>query len=106
MQNFPSGQSGLTSLAAAGPSPAPLSDPEVRPSGLAKAPTGIRGFDQISAGGLPRGRPTLVTGSAGTGKTLFATEFLLRGILNYGEPGVLLAFEESAEDLAANGASL
>lgn len=74
--------------------------------GLRKAPTGIRGFDAITAGGLPRGRSTLVTGSAGTGKTLFAMEFLLRGILDHGEPGVLLAFEESAEDLAANVASL
>ncbi len=73
---------------------------------LAKAPTGIRGFDAISGGGLPRGRPTLVTGAAGAGKTLFAAEFLLRGILDYGEPGVLLTFEESAEDLAANLASL
>ena len=74
--------------------------------GLPKAPTGIRGFDAITAGGLPRGRPTLVTGAAGTGKTLFAMEFLVRGILDYGEPGVLLAFEESADDLKANVASL
>ena len=75
-------------------------------AGLAKAPTSIRGFDAISGGGLPRGRPTLVTGSAGTGKTLFASEFLLRGILEYGEPGALLAFEQSPDDLAANLASL
>ena len=73
---------------------------------LAKSATGIRGFDAICGGGLPRGRPTLVTGTAGAGKTLFAAEFLLHGILEYGEPGVLLAFEESAEDLAANLASL
>ena len=74
--------------------------------GLRKAPTGIRGFDAISDGGLPQGRPTLVTGSAGSGKTLFATEFLVRGALSYNEPGVLLAFEESVQDLAANMASL
>lgn len=74
--------------------------------GLRKAPTGIRGFDAICLGGLPHGRPTLVTGAAGAGKTLFAAEFLLRGILEFGEPGVLLAFEESADDLAANMASL
>lgn len=75
-------------------------------SQLPKAATGIRGFDAICGGGLPRGRPTLVTGSAGAGKTLFAAEFLLRGILEFDEPGVLLAFEESVEDLAANLASL
>ena len=80
--------------------------PQASAPGLPKAPTGIRGFDAITAGGLPRGRPTLVTGSAGTGKTLFAMEFLVRGILDYGEPGVLLAFEESADDLKANVASL
>ena len=84
---------------------APASVSAARP-GLAKAPTGIRGFDAITAGGLPRGRSTLVTGSAGTGKTLFAMEFLLRGILEHGEPGVLMTFEESAEDLAANVVSL
>jgi circadian clock protein KaiC len=73
---------------------------------LAKAPTGIRGFDAISHGGLPRGRPTLVTGSAGAGKTLFAAEFLLRGILEFDEPGVLVTFEESLDDLTTNMASL
>ncbi|MCS5699249.1 circadian clock protein KaiC [Cyanobium sp. FGCU-52] len=84
---------------------APGSDPSTA-AGLRKAPTGIRGFDGICAGGLPQGRPTLVTGAAGAGKTLFATEFLLRGVLEFGEPGVLLAFEESAEDLSTNMASL
>ena len=87
-------------------SPDGTSIPRRAGSGLPKAPTGIRGFDGITGGGLPRGRPTLVTGSAGTGKTLFAMEFLLRGILDYGEPGVLLAFEESTVDLTANVASL
>lgn len=73
---------------------------------LPKAPTGIRGFDEITDGGLPRGRATLVAGSAGAGKTLFAIEFLVHGALEFGEPGVLMAFEESDRDLAANVASI
>jgi circadian clock protein KaiC len=71
-----------------------------------KVPTGIEGFDQITDGGLPRGRPTLVVGSAGAGKTLFAMEFLIRGALQYDEPGVFIAFEENAEELTQNVASL
>jgi circadian clock protein KaiC len=74
-------------------------------SPLAKAKSGIRGLDEITGGGLPRGRPTLVCGSAGAGKTLFAVEFLVRGI-EMGEPGVFMAFEETAEELAQNVASL
>ncbi|MCW2994407.1 MAG: kaiC [Conexibacter sp.] len=73
---------------------------------LPKAPTGISGLDDVTGGGLPRGRPTLVCGPAGCGKTLLAMEFLVRGITEYGEPGVFVAFEESAEDLVANVASL
>lgn len=73
---------------------------------LPKARTGIRGLDEITMGGLPRGRPTLVCGPAGSGKTLLAIEFLVRGALEYGEPGVFVAFEETATDLAANVASL
>jgi circadian clock protein KaiC len=73
---------------------------------LPKAPTGIRGLDEITMGGLPRGRPTLVCGPAGSGKTLLAMEFLVRGALEYAEPGVFVAFEETAADLAANVASL
>ena len=73
---------------------------------IPKAPTGIRGLDEITMGGLPRGRPTLVSGPAGAGKTLLAIEFLVRGALEYSEPGVFVAFEESLEDLAANVASL
>ena len=73
---------------------------------LAKAPTGIRGFDQITDGGLPRGRPTLVTGASGSGKTLFGIEFLVRGARDFDEPGVLMTFEESAADVAENVASL
>lgn len=74
--------------------------------GLAKAPTGIKGFDEVTGGGLPRGRPTLVTGAAGSGKSLFGMEFLVRGAREFDEPGVLLSFEESAADIAANVASL
>ncbi len=73
---------------------------------LPKAPTGISGLDEITQGGLPRGRPTLVCGSAGCGKTLFAMEFLLRGALEFDEPGVFMAFEETSEELAQNVRSL
>ncbi len=73
---------------------------------LKKAPTGIDGFDEITEGGLPAGRPTLVCGGAGCGKTLFALEFLVRGATRFGEPGVFIAFEETAEELSANVASL
>src|SRR3954462_10282354 len=74
--------------------------------GLPKCPTGIAGLDEVTGGGLPRGRPTLVCGSAGCGKTLLAMEFLVRGATRYGEPGVFLAFEETAEELAQNVRSL
>lgn len=73
---------------------------------LPKAPTGIDGLDEITEGGLPLGRPTLVCGSAGCGKTLLAIEFLVRGMEQFGEPGVLMTFEETADELAANVASL
>jgi circadian clock protein KaiC len=73
---------------------------------LPKTPTGISGLDEVTGGGLPRGRPTLLCGPAGCGKTLLATEFIVRGITEFGEPGVFVAFEESAEDLTANVASL
>jgi circadian clock protein KaiC len=73
---------------------------------LPKAATGIRGLDEVTGGGLPRGRPTLVCGPAGSGKTLLAMEFLVRGITDFGEPGVFVAFEETREDLVANVASL
>jgi circadian clock protein KaiC len=73
---------------------------------LPKAPTGISGLDEVTGGGLPRGRPTLVCGPAGCGKTLLAMEFLVRGITQYQEPGVFVAFEETTEDLVANVASL
>jgi len=73
---------------------------------LPKAPTGIQGLDEITAGGLPKGRPTLVCGSAGCGKTLLAMEFLVRGATQFNEPGVFMAFEETAQDLTQNVASL
>ena len=73
---------------------------------LPKSPTGIDGLDEITEGGLPLGRPTLICGSAGCGKTLMGIEFLVRGILDFDEPGVLMAFEETGEELAANVASL
>ena len=76
-----------------------------RPS-LPKAATGIQGLDEITGGGLPRGRPTLICGSAGCGKTLLAIEFLVRGATEFNEPGVFLAFEETAEELAQNVRSL
>lgn len=74
--------------------------------GLEKCPTGIDGLDEITKGGLPRGRPTLVSGGPGCGKTLMGIEFVVRGILRYGEPGVILALEERAEDLSQNVRSL
>src|SRR3984893_8895269 len=73
---------------------------------LSKAATGIPGLDEITGGGLPRGRPTLVCGAAGSGKTLLAAEFLVRGATQFDEPGVLMTFEESVEDLTADVASL
>lgn len=73
---------------------------------LPKSPTGIDGMDEITNGGLPRGRTTLVCGSAGCGKTMLSLEFLVRGALQYNEPGVFIAFEETAEELTKNVASL
>jgi circadian clock protein KaiC len=73
---------------------------------LPKCPTGICGLDEITGGGLPRGRPTLVCGGAGCGKTLFAVEFLVRGALQFDEPGVFMSFEETDAELASNVASL
>jgi circadian clock protein KaiC len=73
---------------------------------LIKSPTGIQGFDEITTGGLPTGRPTLVCGGAGCGKTLFGMEFLVRGALQFDEPGVFMSFEETNEELITNVASL
>ena len=73
---------------------------------LPKSPTSIHGLDEITGGGLPKGRPTLVCGGAGCGKTLFAMEFLVRGAILYNEPGVFISFEESEKELTDNVASL
>src|SRR3954470_24311225 len=73
---------------------------------LEKVSSGISGLDEITGGGLASGRPTLVCGNAGCGKTLFAMEFLVRGALAHGEPGVFVAFEENEEDLRDNVKSL
>jgi len=81
-----------------------------RPNGptlaLHKAATGIDGLDEITEGGLPRGRPTLVCGASGCGKTMLAAEFLIRGATQFDEPGVFMMFEETADELSANMASL
>lgn len=73
---------------------------------LEKSPTGINGLDEITLGGLPKGRPTLVCGGPGAGKTLLGIEFIVNGATQFDEPGVIMAFEEKAEELAMNVASL
>jgi circadian clock protein KaiC len=73
---------------------------------IEKCPTGITGLDEITEGGIPRNRPTLICGSAGSGKTLLACEFLTRGARQYGEPGVMMAFEETEVELEDNSSSL
>lgn len=73
---------------------------------LAKSPTGIRGLDEITRGGLPKGRPTLVCGGPGSGKTLLALTFLVNGAVQYGEPGVLITFEENLDEIVSDVASL
>src|SRR5579862_1623132 len=75
-------------------------------SQLPKSRTGIEGFDLITLGGLPVGRPTLICGGPGCGKTLFAMTYLLNGASQFGEPGVFITFEEKAEEVATNVASL
>jgi circadian clock protein KaiC len=73
---------------------------------LEKSLTGIKGLDEVTKGGLPKGRPTLVCGGAGSGKTLLAAEFLVRGALQFGEPGVFMSFEETSDELTKNVVSL
>src|SRR5262245_59006983 len=73
---------------------------------LKKAPTGIEGLDEITDGGLPQGRPSLICGGPGCGKSLLGIEFLVRGATQFGEPGVLMTFEETEEDIRKNVASL
>ena len=77
-----------------------------RPAGLPKCPTGIRGLDEITQGGLPRGRATLLCGGAGCGKTMLGVEFLVRGATQFGESGVCFSFDETTEELISNVASL
>ena len=77
-----------------------------RIAGITKTLTGIAGFDELTGGGVPRGRPTLVCGGAGCGKTVFSAEFLVHGAAQYGEPGLFVTFEEQPKDLAKNVASL
>jgi circadian clock protein KaiC len=84
----------------------PNTKPKAVRASLAKAPTGIQGLDEVTGGGLPKGRVTLVCGSAGCGKSLLAMEFLVHGAVRYGEPGVCMDFEETEEKLTANVASL
>lgn len=74
--------------------------------GISKSPTGIQGLDEVTFGGVPKGRPTLVCGSAGSGKTMLALEFLVNGATKFGEPGVFMSFEETSEEMAQNAASL
>ncbi|HEV8083186.1 MAG TPA: circadian clock protein KaiC [Chitinophagaceae bacterium] len=73
---------------------------------LLKCPTGIKGFDEITEGGLPKNRTTLVSGNAGSGKTLFGIDFLIKGATDYNEPGILMSFEETEDELYKNVASL
>src|SRR5687767_15804324 len=73
---------------------------------LTKTPTGIRGLDEITGGGLPAGQPTLVCGGPGSGKTLLALTFLVNGAVHFDEPGVLITFEENAEEIASDVVSL
>lgn len=71
-----------------------------------KAPTGVNGLDEITSGGFPKGRPILICGSAGCGKTLFGVQFIVKGITEFNEPGVIMSFEETGKDLAQNVTSL
>src|SRR5262249_24906836 len=80
--------------------------PSRRAAGIEKSPTGISGFDEVTYGGVPKGRPTLLCGSAGCGKTLFGMTFLYKGAVEFHEPGVFITFEERPEDLAKNVSSL
>jgi circadian clock protein KaiC len=72
---------------------------------LQKTPTGIVGLDEITNGGLPKGRPTLICGKAGCGKTLMAMEFIVKGATEFDEPGVFISFEENENELSHNVAS-
>ena len=83
----------------------PEQAPEMRLSQVQKLPTGIEGFDDVCHGGLPIGRSTLISGTSGTGKTVFSLHFLHNGIAHYDEPGIFVTFEESPLDILRNAAS-
>ena len=97
---------GSTTIATDSASGSPMTDTITARPALRKAPTGIPGLDEITHGGLPVGRPTLVCGGPGSGKTLLGISFLVNGATLYDEPGVLMSFEENAEELARDVASL
>src|ERR1041384_1366319 len=84
----------------------PVPAPKASALVLEKVPTGIRGLDQVTHGGFPKGRTALVCGGPGAGKTLLGLEFLVRGALLYSEPGVCIAMEETTQELVTNMASL
>ena len=71
-------------------------------SGIQKSPTGLKGFDEITYGGIPKYRPTILVGSSGTGKTFMSLEYIINGALMYDEPGVFMTFEEKTEELQEN----
>src|ERR1700712_5109818 len=79
-----------------------ISDDDVLPPALDRVQTGVDSFDDLVMGGLPRGRATVVGGTPGSGKTVFATQFLANGISRFGEPGVFVTFEESPKEIEAN----
>ena len=76
------------------------------PKQIQKCATGIKGFDEITEGGLPKNRTTLVSGGAGSGKTLLGLDFLINGAIKFKEPGVFMSFEETEEELYTDVASL
>src|SRR5437773_6554087 len=84
----------------------PAANSKISRTSLPKTRTGIDGLDEVTGGGLPKGRTTLVCGSAGCGKTLLAMEFLVHGARQYGEPGVCMEFEEATDKLAVNVGSM
>jgi circadian clock protein KaiC len=85
---------------------APKKPKALTPNQTHKCPTGIKGFDQITEGGLPKNRTTLISGSAGSGKTLWGIDFLINGALHYNEPGIFMSFEETEDELYKDVASL
>jgi len=85
-----------------------MEEPQVfgTPQGISKVPTGIQGLDELTGGGPPRGRSTVVIGTAGSGKTVFAMQYIVKGALESAEPGVFVSFDESADKLSENFVSI